>query len=87
MRAEWGRQITALTTPNAYLVTLVYPLGVGPADGGPPFHIRREHYKEALPGWKRAIDERPKVSSPGHEGQERLMVWRKVSSDKEGSPI
>ncbi|EIM88233.1 S-adenosyl-L-methionine-dependent methyltransferase [Stereum hirsutum FP-91666 SS1] len=84
-RKEWGQQITALTTPDAYLVTLLYPLSVTAEDGGPPYHMRRDHYKDALPGWKRAIDEQPKASSPGHEGEERLMVWRKVGLNKESA--
>jgi len=76
-RNDWGRQITALTKPGAFLITLVFPLGLSPDDGGPPFYVQPEHYHEPLAGWTKVLDEVPKVSSEHHIGKDRLVVWRK----------
>lgn len=76
-RLEWGRQITALTKPGAFLITLMYPLGLSPDEPGPPYYVTPEHYNEPLEGWTRIMDQVPRVSSHGHLGRERIVVWRK----------
>ncbi|ETW84328.1 hypothetical protein HETIRDRAFT_381810 [Heterobasidion irregulare TC 32-1] len=79
-RSEWGRQMTALTKPGAYLITLAFPLGLDPNGGGPPFFMTPEHYHEALAGWTKILDEVPIGSSPTHKNKERIIVWRKFDT-------
>ncbi|THH08547.1 hypothetical protein EW146_g8952 [Bondarzewia mesenterica] len=78
-RKDWGRQMNALTKPGAYLVTLVFPLGLDPDGEGPPHYVELEHYDELLSGWTKVLDEVPKVSNPTHVGRERIVVWKKNS--------
>ncbi|TFY72479.1 hypothetical protein EVG20_g519 [Dentipellis fragilis] len=76
-RLEWGRQITALTKPGAYLITLMFPLDQPPDVQGPPNYLRPEHYDEPLKGWTRILYEEPKNSLPTHVGREMIAVWKK----------
>ncbi|KAI0259797.1 S-adenosyl-L-methionine-dependent methyltransferase [Gloeopeniophorella convolvens] len=77
MRLSWGRQMSALANPGAYLITLVYPLGLDPEGGGPPHFVLPEHYDGPLQGWTKVISELPEVTRPSHVGKDFLMVWRK----------
>ncbi|KAF9221882.1 S-adenosyl-L-methionine-dependent methyltransferase [Gyrodon lividus] len=73
-----GRQISALLKRGGYLITLVYPLDL-PLAGGPPFHVKPEHYVDVLgEGWVKVLDKVPGKSTPTHMGRERLVVYRKL---------
>ncbi|KAI0316991.1 S-adenosyl-L-methionine-dependent methyltransferase [Amylostereum chailletii] len=76
-RNDWGRKMTALAKPGAYLVTLVFPLGLSPSEGGPPFYVIPEHYDGPLEGWKKVLDKIPEVEEAGMRDKQRLVVWRK----------
>ncbi|KAI0057814.1 S-adenosyl-L-methionine-dependent methyltransferase [Artomyces pyxidatus] len=75
-RIEWGRQMSALAKPGAYLIALVFPLNLSPDEGGPPHFVKAEHYDEPLAGWTKVLDEIPR-SSPTHIGRDQLLVWKK----------
>lgn len=78
-RAEWGRQMNALTKQGGFLITLIYPLD-SPKEYGPPFYVQLEHYVESLgdQNWEKVFDGIPEVSSESHIGRERLVVWKKL---------
>ncbi|KAI0786354.1 S-adenosyl-L-methionine-dependent methyltransferase [Abortiporus biennis] len=77
-RVEWGNQMTSLTKPGSYLITLVFPI-VPPHDLGPPFFVRPEHYSEVLSAdhWEVVLKEIPVRSSETHKGREELIVWKR----------
>ncbi|KIJ70295.1 hypothetical protein HYDPIDRAFT_23413 [Hydnomerulius pinastri MD-312] len=78
LRSDWGKQMSALLKQGGYLITLVFPLDL-PLDGGPPFHVKPEHYDEVLEqSWEKVLDEIPEESIPTHIGRERLVVYRKL---------
>lgn len=78
LRPAWGEQVTALTKPGGYLITVMFPI-VPPHDEGPPFYVHTDHYATVLgERWERVIDEVPKQSIESHKGKERIMVWKRV---------
>lgn len=78
MRVDWGRQMNALVKPGGYLITLAYPL-TPPRDDGPPFYIHPDHYVEPLgPQWEKVVDKVPEFSAEGHDGKDRMIVWKKL---------
>ncbi|KII95388.1 hypothetical protein PLICRDRAFT_98105 [Plicaturopsis crispa FD-325 SS-3] len=78
-RPEWGAQVSALTKPGGYLITLVWPLDL-PLEGGPPFHVELEDYPKVLGGgWEKVLEKVPEsTESEKHKGRERLVVWRQL---------
>jgi len=78
MRVEWGKQMNKLVKPGGHLITLVYPI-IEYTEEGPPYFVRPDHYTESLGnGFEKILDKLPEVSSPRHEGKERLFVWKRV---------
>jgi len=82
MRSQWGARMNELISPNGYLVTLVFPIDGGRI-GGPPYSVSPEVIATVLTegsrssSWERVYDEIPHVSEAGHEGRERMVVWRR----------
>ena len=78
-KKSWGEQVTKLTQPDAWLVTLVFP--IDDRETGPPYSVSVEAYAEVLgPTWKKLIDRVPSESTERNKGKERIVVWRKVVS-------
>jgi len=78
MRVDWGKQMNKLIKPGGYLIVLAYPIREY-TEEGPPYFVRPDHYTESLgPGLEKVLDKLPEVSSPRHEGKERLLVWKRV---------
>jgi len=68
-----------LVKPGGYLITLVYMAMTEYKEGGPPYFLKTEHYDEPLgSGFVKVLDKVPEVSSPTHEGKERLLIWKRV---------
>ena len=77
MRDAWGRKMTEIAKPGAYLITLAYPLGLSPDEGGPPFWVIPEHYDGPLKAWTKVLDREPEIGEDGLGARQRLMVWKK----------
>ncbi|KAF4616903.1 hypothetical protein D9613_008747 [Agrocybe pediades] len=76
-RKDWGKQMAKLVKPGGYLITIVYPLRPH-TETGPPYWIIPEHYEELLsPNFEKVLDKVPAVSSPSHEGKEKILVWKR----------
>ena len=68
-----------LVKPGGYLITLAYMPVTEYREDGPPYFLKPEHYNEALgAGFEKVLDKIPELSSPKHEGKERLFVWKRV---------
>jgi len=80
LRAAWGHQMSSLTKPGAFLVTLVFPLD-GAREGGPPYSVNVGLYRDCLgPEWDVVVDRAPDNGSEAHRGRERIVVWKKTDS-------
>lgn len=67
-----------LVKKDKYLVTLMFPLDK--VEGGPPFHVNLEAYREVLtPGFRLIVEpfEGP-MTSEQRKGREKLAVWQRV---------
>lgn len=78
MREDWGRQMGKLVKPGGILITIAYPMRPF-NETGPPYYIRPDHYDAPLGEYfDKLLDKVPDKSSPNHEGEERLLIWRRV---------
>ncbi|KAI0050404.1 S-adenosyl-L-methionine-dependent methyltransferase [Auriscalpium vulgare] len=79
LRADWGAQMAALAKPGGYLISLLFPLGLSPEEGGPPHYVIPEHLDQVLSSkdWTKLIAEAPENSSYDHVGKDWLTVWRR----------
>jgi len=76
MRDSWGLQMTKLTRPGGYLITLCYPID-GDREGGPPYSVDVDAYARALGSqWQKVVDKIPE-NAPDPIGRERLVVWQR----------
>ncbi|GAA6019180.1 hypothetical protein JCM11491_001406 [Sporobolomyces phaffii] len=76
-RQRWGERYAELIRPGGALITLEYPLD-GDREGGPPFSVSEEAYDRVLsPSFEKVYSEVPTKQSPGHEGRERIVVWKR----------
>ncbi|GAA5869169.1 hypothetical protein JCM16303_000380 [Sporobolomyces ruberrimus] len=76
-RRRWGDRYATLIRRSGVLITLEYPLD-GDREGGPPFSVSEEAYEKVLsPNFEKVYDEVPTKQSEGHEGRERIVVWKR----------
>ncbi|GAA5939637.1 uncharacterized protein JCM15063_005239 [Sporobolomyces koalae] len=76
-RTKWGESYARLVRPGGVLITLEYPLD-GDRQGGPPFSVSEEAYDEVLsPNFEQVYHAVPTKQSEGHQGRERIVVWRR----------
>lgn len=82
LREPWGRRMAEIVKPGGHLIALMYPIDPDRArDDGPPFPVDFEAYSLALQGsWDNILNIVPTTSRPGHEGRERLGIWRRKST-------
>lgn len=76
MRVSWGEKMTEIAKPGALLITLVFPID-GDREGGPPFSVKPEIYKEVLGEKWVQIFEKETIDE-SFRGRKKVIVWRKV---------
>ena len=84
LRGDWAKQMKALSSPSARLITLMYPLPASPDAppevGGPPFELKESDYHNLLDEdweliWIKRLDKAQRhTGAPGGEG---LGVWKR----------
>ncbi|KDQ14735.1 hypothetical protein BOTBODRAFT_32484 [Botryobasidium botryosum FD-172 SS1] len=78
VRPAWGKRMGELIKPGGYLIALAYPLD-GDRKGGPAYSVSIEAYDESLgSGWTKTLEYVPTQMSEGHEGREKVVVWKRV---------
>ncbi|GAA5853560.1 hypothetical protein JCM3766R1_003129 [Sporobolomyces carnicolor] len=76
-RRMWGERYAALIRRGGVLITLEYPID-GDRQGGPPFSVSPEAYDQVLsPNFDKMYDQVPTKQTAGHEGRERIVVWKR----------
>lgn len=84
LRRDWAKQITALSSPAARLITIMYPLPASadapPKIGGPPFELKESDYHDLLDEeweliWIKRLQKPTRHT--GAPGGEALGVWRR----------
>lgn len=79
--AAWARAIA----PGGILVTLMFPVDPN-HEGGPPYPVTPELYKELLEGVGfmcialERVDPTSGLSLPGREGREVLALWQRLTA-------
>ncbi|KAI3614129.1 hypothetical protein WG66_010698 [Moniliophthora roreri] len=86
LRPQWGAQMRKLLKPGGHLITLIYPIAPY-TETGPPYYVRPEHYAEVMGveiegGWEKIFDKGTEEGATGgkrmYEGEERMIVWKRV---------
>jgi len=78
MRPAWGKRMTELVKPGGHLIALAYPID-GDRQGGPAYSVSVEAYDESLGlGWTKVLECVPTKMSEGHEGREKVVVWKRT---------
>ncbi|KAM0791665.1 hypothetical protein ACM66B_006101 [Microbotryomycetes sp. NB124-2] len=77
LRKPWADRYADLIRPGGVLITLVFPID-GDRPGGPPFSVSEVAYDQILsPNFDKIYSAEPGESAEGHEGRERMVVWRR----------
>ncbi|WWC67402.1 uncharacterized protein I206_101310 [Kwoniella pini CBS 10737] len=80
LRSSWSSQMKKLTSPNAYLITLMYPLP--PTNNEPPpWPLTVDMYHELLDDtweitWEKEVSDIEKRTT-GAKGGESIAVWKR----------
>ncbi|GAA5846392.1 hypothetical protein JCM5353_000477 [Sporobolomyces roseus] len=76
-RQKWGDRYAEVVRKGGVLITLQYPID-GDREGGPPYSVSEGAYDEALSSnFEKVYCETPTKQSEGHEGREKMVVWRR----------
>ncbi|KAL8277751.1 hypothetical protein RQP46_009873 [Phenoliferia psychrophenolica] len=77
MRPAWAEAYAGLIRQGGVLITMMWPI-VGDREGGPPFSVSEEAYREALsPYFDSVYLKDPIKTSEGHAGVDKMGVWRR----------
>lgn len=80
MRPQWAEKLAKLLKVGSTVVTLMFPMV--PMEGGPPFSLTVETYKELLEpyGFHLYRLDRDITSFPRRQGREHLGLWKRIST-------
>lgn len=80
MRQQWADKLAKLLKVGSTVITLMFPMV--PMEGGPPFSLTVETYKELLEphGFELYRLERDIESFPRRQGREHLGLWKRIAT-------
>lgn len=81
-RALWGARMAELVKPGGSLITVMYPTEKPLQDGGPPFGVSEQAYRDVLADAFRAVDG-PRLldadsAHPERDGSTYWCRWKRV---------